>query len=147
MDNSSFPPSFSKKELGDDFLIDWTGLIVCSEIAWVLSSYQGVGKFFPINSIVMLLNVGLPAPNPGSIFLKQEKWRKKCFFLARQFQQVVLVVSYSRKNTKLIRIGSFAYVRFVDGWIDLNSLQWNCVTYDFMPKFLFSEFWLSFEFH
>ena len=57
---------------------------------------------------MVALNVGLPAPNLGSIFLKQEKWREKCFFLARQFQQVVLVISYSRKNTKLIRIGSFA---------------------------------------
>ena len=37
-----FPPSFSKKGLGDDFLIDWTGLIACSEIAWDMILYEKI---------------------------------------------------------------------------------------------------------
>ena len=86
-------------------------------------------KYFINFGIEKKIINGASSPKPWPDFLNRKNRGKTIFSQARKFQQEMLVISYFWENTKLIRIGSFAWVSLVDGWTDLNSLQWNCVTY------------------
>ena len=73
------------------------------------------------------------------VTIELEKSREKSPFLARQFQQEMLVIPYFWENTKLIRIGSFACVWFVDGWIDLiacSEIAWVLFFFILLKFFL-----------